>query len=65
MKIRKGRAGDHFQACPGFVCPGTRNEHSDDKRYPKAKETKPEETGGRESEHPIVPVIQGNPPRGP
>ena len=36
-----------------------------DKRYLKAKETKPEETDGRESERPIVPMNQGNPPRGP
>ena len=64
LTIRKGRAGNLFQAYPGFVCPGIRSEDPDDKRYPKAKETKPEETDGRESERPIVPVSQGNPPQG-
>lgn len=34
-------------------------------RYLKAKETKPEGKGGRESERPVVLRNQGNRPKGP
>ena len=50
---------------PAWVrLPGDRSEYSDDKQYPMAKETKPKETGGRESERLIVPVMRGNPLQG-
>lgn len=59
-----GGAAHFHQALQGcaWSCKGANKQAISGIRGPK--ETKPEETGGRESERSIVPVIWGNLPQG-
>jgi len=63
--LRSGRAGDLF-LMPSLDCIplGQGAKHGVLRRYLRVKATKPEERGGRESEHFIVLMKQGNLPEG-
>ena len=63
--LRTGRAGDLFlMPSLGCIPPGKGAKHGVLRRYLRVKATKPEERGGRESEHFIVLRKQGNLPEG-
>lgn len=60
LDMRVGEAADLHPAFARLRLAVQRSEQAGDQRYPRVKETKPEETGDRESERSIVPRNRGN-----